>query len=341
MINRLLTHREDSGNLSHSEVVLVDLDYELPEITPPGTLAVTRIKEPLLGPSFTHPSTAFEVIKMHFVGNAISRSPSQQVYEAMYDLAQTARELSLPHVPTVIRLPAQVIATGRDFMEKLWQVFKVTELVQADGSSTEMLESLATLNSVPIQRFTQGVVENKLSAMEDYEVRLQSYFHRSGPTTGLPAWHDLPLMTIPSARKVFSFATSQDTFAAVLLLDALVDPGDTHDAVLGSIGAVVAVAKGHFEQELRPHVRTQRGSLPRLLWSDAFNLYAAHSECLGMVYLAEIDTENLEVLVYTPVSETKLAVGSDRILLLVHPGRRQHRWLHSGWIASEVEGAEP
>ena len=334
VINSLLTARSDAGEPVKREVLLVDLDPGISEVTPPGLIAIARIKEPLLGPAFTHSQSAIETLKTHFVGNQGGRLISCHFADAVCDLARIVQEHGRD-LPVVIRMPSWIAAAEDNILVRVWEALEATQVVYVGDLSNSTLPALASRDSVPLRSVTTAVFDTRLAVTDEEDLWVQTYFHRSRHD-GLPLWRDAPLTAMSEARHSLSFSP-EGTLAALLLLDPLVDLEDTLDAMLGSICAVVAVTVDHFEQNLRAKVRTEKTGLPRLMTSAMASIPATVSECMGVAYVAEMETEPPEVVIYTPITSAQLRKNNDTVLLLVHTGKRQHRSLGREWIAMETE----
>jgi polynucleotide 5'-hydroxyl-kinase GRC3/NOL9 len=337
LINRLLSLRDDSGFLKHPEgVVFIDADQEFPEFSPPGTFALVRVKELLLGPAFTHPAPTTEVTKMHLAAGLDSRVLGPELVMILQDLIHTEQERFGNRHPVVISVPAWFDPGESDLMNALWKALRVTELVQMESSSSPF-EALAALDSIPVRHISPIPVDTSLSAIDDVDLRLQSYFHASKPSGGHLQWTELPLPAMASARNSLSLGQHHDALVAVLLLDPLVDTEDIVDALLGSIGAIVVVSKEYFDRELRQHVECPQNSLPRLIAPTPQPISPVESECLGLAYVAEVQVNPVELVIYTPIPEAVLQDAKDRVLVMVHAGRKKTRWTGSDWIAKEYE----
>ncbi len=339
LINRLLTARLGEGASAEPEVLLVDLDPEAPETTPPGLVAIARIKEPLLGPAFTHPSTASEVVKIQFLGNRGVGLRNGHLAEAACDLLRDSVD-DIQRVPVVIRMPAWIANIGNGAFDRIWNALKITQVVQVEGSTGSTIEALANDENIPLRTLTPIAFESRTSAFDDRDLRLRSYFRSSRPGIEPSPWHDVPLTANQSARYTLSFTQPASTIGAVLLLDPTIDPEDTFDAMLGSICAIMALSTDFFEQNLRAQIWTAENGLPRLMTSTMDSIPATVSTCLGLAYLAEMQTEPLELVIYTPVSSAHLQKVNDRTLLLVNAGRRQNGYWGSDWIADELEKSQ-
>lgn len=316
-------------------MILIDFDYELPECAPPGMLSVATIKEPMLGPAFTHSNSAIQMIKMHFVADPHPRTLSSNIAEAMSDLVQVEQTQDAHHCPVVIRLPPWADSAGNDAMERLWKSLRATELVQMDGFPDAAFESLASDDGIPVRRITPIISDANLSFSEECDLRMQSYFHASMSPTLFTQWNNTPLPAISNVRQRISFDNSEAP-SAVLGLDPLVDPEDTLDAILGNIGVIVTITRESYNQSLRRNVRILGNGFPLLSLSTMSSISPVHSECLGMALVSEIQTQPPEVTVCTPIAPSQLGADQHRVLLLIHPGRRQSRWFGTEWISKDA-----
>ena len=334
LINSFLTARGSAEGPAPGEVLSLDLDSDISEVTPPGLMAIAHIKEPLLGPPFTHSQTAIEIVKTHFVENHGAGLPRSHIADAVCDLAQAVQEYGRD-LPMVIHMPSWVADADDNTFVRIWEALKATQVVYLGDLSNSTLSALANRYSVPLRSVPTAYFDTRLAGTDEKDLRVQSYFHRPRHDS-LSLWCDAPLTAMSGSRHSLRFSP-EGTINAVLLLDPLVDLEDTLDAMLGSICAVVAMTVDNFEQNLKAKVRTEQNGLPRLMTSTMASIPATLSECLGLAYVAEIDTELPELVIYTPILSAQLQKSTDTVLILVHTGKRQHRSLGTEWIAMETK----
>ena len=331
--------KDERGAFRYSDMVLLDLASDVPEVLPPGMTGLTRIKKPLFGPPFTHPPSAFETIKMHFSASPRIRSLHQQLTAQINDLIQTAKSLLMDQTPLIIRVPSWMAVAEGDIVDKLCIALGYPDVLQIDGPAEDLIfpsESRRTLHIIPATS-----VENKISTVDDQILSIQSYFHRSPSSQYGRLWENSPLLAMTKARKTLRFGDSGGDLAAVLLLDASVAIEDTINAMLGSICAIIKVQEQHFEGNLHQHVHNFPPSLPRLPHAHSNLIQPSSSECLGLVYIAEVETDPPEIVVYPPIPESVLSCDESQVLLLMHPSRRQCPYYSAAWIAKEMEVPAP
>ena len=339
LINRTLSLINDTGKPNGQGVLLIDLDHELPEVSPPGTMSISRIKETLLGPVISHPDPAREIIKLHFIGSIGVPVPGDHLAEIVYDLVHSAKEHA-QDVPIIARAPTWMFSSQSDVLRRLCQEIGVTQVIHLDGFSSSTVESFSLEGGITSRKVPSIIVDPRVNRSDEQESKLQSYFHSCERNDGPLRWREGPLTTTSSARHILSFAPLEGNSAVILLLDPLVAIEDTLDAVLGSIGAVLTVPKHHYDQILKDYIWTDQNGLLRLKTPMPYPISPSHSECLGLAYVAEIDGNASQLVVYTPISPAKLQGNGSQVLVLVFPGNRQSGFLGSEWIVAEIENSQ-
>ncbi|KAF2198569.1 hypothetical protein GQ43DRAFT_483181 [Delitschia confertaspora ATCC 74209] len=146
LVNAYLTGPSTSTQAKPGRSVLyLDLDPSLPEYTPHGQVSLVLVKEPNLGPSFTHPAPipstrkdVNELIIAHpFPYKEISQRTTYYI-SCIRSLFQTAQDLqpkdgrSLP-VPIVINTPAWTSFGGTDLLISLITLLKPSRVIYLEG----------------------------------------------------------------------------------------------------------------------------------------------------------------------------------------------------------------
>ena len=332
LINMKLTQRHGSGKLLYPEVLLIDLDHELPEVAPLGTLSLALIKEPLIGPTTSQSKAALTILKLHFIGSLGSSAPPDLLAQATSDLAQIAQEYS-QDTPIIIRVPMWMSSKEYDSFRSLWRALRLTQIVSTELGTSSALDDLAASDDIPLLSISSLALDNRSSTADEQKLRLRSYFHGHGFGNDIQKLGITSFTPSSSSRHVVSFDGPEISISATWLLDPLVSFDDTVDALLEGVGAIVAFSKDYFDDNLKAQIRIVEGSLPRLALSRIEAIKPSVSQCLGLAYVAEIQTDALEMVLYSPIPSTILRHNDDRVLVLVLPGRRQAPFLGSDWIA--------
>lgn len=109
-----------------SEVLYLDCDPGQCEFTPPATVSLTRVTEPLLGPPFTHVRTPE---KAYFLGHVSPASQPDSYCTAIRSLIEHARQVA-PRAPLLVNTMGWVNGLGLSLLVDVIRWLCPTDLVQ-------------------------------------------------------------------------------------------------------------------------------------------------------------------------------------------------------------------
>jgi polynucleotide 5'-hydroxyl-kinase GRC3/NOL9 len=190
--------------LSKGGVALLDLDPGQPEYSAPGQLTLIHIKEPNLGPPFSHPvpGTRDNVIRAHSIG-AISPSLDPSLYIACaLDLFLHYQDLlsTVPYCPLVINTPGWILGTGLEVLVELITKLSPTEVIymSQDGpeevvSSLQEAFTFGSVLTLPSQRSEHS----SRTAAHLRTMQYMSYLHLSPANGDRLSWTNQPLASLP------------------------------------------------------------------------------------------------------------------------------------------------
>jgi hypothetical protein len=298
-------------------------------------MAVLKVLAPHLGPAFTNPGSDCELLKMHFAGLAGITYSNQAYMELVTSLVMYVqpRLPSASHV--IINLPDTAVASAAA-IERLCSDLAINNIVRME-SSPRSDSSAETIDGIPVWCVASPPNDPRVSSVDDQILHLQSYFHALAVPEGGSVWSTVPLKAAWHTWKTISLCVENGSCAAVLWLDDLVDFEDTAEALIGDTGVILSVTRNYFDSDLRQHIRNTAISLPRLERKLMESLPPTHVECLGIAIVFEISLNPVGLRVSTPIAQAALQPDANRVLILMHPGRRQRQMPGSEWVAEEIE----
>jgi polynucleotide 5'-kinase involved in rRNA processing len=337
LVNRLLTIPSQWNQSQDREVIVLDCNPESPAFALCDTMAVLKVSAPHLGPAFTNSGSDCEILKMHFAGIVDITSSNQAYMELVTSLVKYIQpRLSITsHI--IINLPDTAVDSVAA-IERLCSNLAINNIIRM-VSSPRSDPSAETIDGITVWCVASPPNDLRVSNVDDQILRLQSYFHALVVPESGSVWSTVPLMAASHTWKTVSLRVESGSCAAVLWLDDLVDFEDTAEALIGDTGVVLSVTRDYFDSDLRQQIRSTTTSLPRLERKLTESLPPTHVECLGMAIVFEISLNPVGLRVSTPIAQAALQPDANRVLILMHPGRRQRQMPGSEWVAEEIENA--
>ncbi|KAE9572369.1 Polynucleotide 5'-hydroxyl-kinase [Colletotrichum fructicola] len=349
--NRLLT-TPGQRRVARS-VAILDLDPGQPEYTPAGTIALVQIREPNLGPSFTHVATdeqAVSIIRCHSIASVSPASDPELYLECALDL-YSHYQSTCQGLPLIINTPGWVLGTGLDLLTELASSFKPTEVIyMSEDGPRESVEGLravckANLSTLPSQQseFTSRTAAH-LRAMQAL-----AYFHTRRSAPNLITWDPTPLTTSPpllvnykgrnrGILGVISYEyqpppelLTETINGSIMCLVETVDP-KAFGRLRGSIkGEEMDVDDAESSAKLEELVSRTTEGVPYIPNSDAQTLDPRHSQTLGLVLLRGIDTKAgaLQMLTPIPLERIMAAKEAGHQLVLIHGKLDSPGWAYT------------
>ncbi|KAJ0285613.1 hypothetical protein COL940_003458 [Colletotrichum noveboracense] len=349
--NRLLT-TPGQRRVARS-VAILDLDPGQPEYTPAGTIALVQIREPNLGPSFTHVATdeqAVSIIRCHSIASVSPASDPELYLECALDL-YSHYQSTCQGLPLIINTPGWVLGTGLDLLTELASSFKPTEVIyMSEDGPRESVEGLravckATLSTLPSQQseFTSRTAAH-LRAMQAL-----AYFHTRRSAPNQISWDPTPLTTSPPL--LVNYKGRNRGILGVISYEYQPPPELLTETINGSIMCLVETVNPKAFGRLRGSIkgeemdvddaessakleelvsRTTEG-VPYIPNSDAQTLDPRYSQTLGLVLLRGIDTKAgaLQMLTPIPLERIMAAKEAGHQLVLIHGKLDSPGWAYT------------
>lgn len=325
IVNRLLARQSANSDLANrTGVRVVDLDLSTPEFVPPGLISLVQVNEPVFGPPFTHllppsSSDAGHVLRTHFLGEIGATDLSDWHLDRAYDLfeLETNRRLQQHRAPLVILLPRWLNEVDDVTAIKLWSKMAPTQVFCLDPNPAlphlTRWQSIAedrrcNINQVPVQVF------EKISAVQQHDLQMQSYFHLNASPMIRPFWDQKPILAGMRRHATLSYGGDDASICLIFVMGGHIAFEDTYEALWGSLVALVAVPSTLLTDDVLCAERTRHNlsiqqiqrtdeDLPR--WQgrpgleDSFPFAAEGSFCLGLALVQDIDVASREIRLIT------------------------------------------
>ncbi|KAK1585143.1 uncharacterized protein LY79DRAFT_275728 [Colletotrichum navitas] len=359
--NRLLTGagQQTRNRKTPLSVVVLDLDPGQPEYTPAGTIALVHVREPNLGPSFTHIAAGEQhvsVVRCHSIASVSPASDPELYLECALDLYHR-HQSACKGLPLIINTPGWVLGTGLDLLTELVSTIKPTEVIyMSEDGPKETVEGLQaackeTFTLLPSQQseFTSRTAAHLRS------MQALAYFHTVKDPSNRLTWNPTPLSSSPPLtvgykgknRGVLGIISYEYQPPAELLAETingsilcLVEAED-----IKAFDRLAKESEGIMTRAPGPDAMDVDGSASNLDWiisktpegipyipnSDAQTLDPRYSQTLGMVLLRGIDTKNgaLQILTPVPLERIVAAKEAGHHLVLIHGKLDSPGWAYT------------
>ncbi|KAK2059443.1 hypothetical protein LY76DRAFT_592307 [Colletotrichum caudatum] len=359
--NRLLTGagQQTRNRKTPLLVVVLDLDPGQPEYTPTGTIALVQVREPNLGPSFTHIAAGEQhvsVVRCHSIASVSPASDPELYLECAVDLYRHYQN-TCKGLPLIINTPGWVLGTGLDLLTELVSTIKPTEVIyMSEDGPKETVEGLQvaceeTFTLLPSQQseFTSRTAAHLRS------MQALAYFHTVRDPSNKLTWNPTPLSSSPPLtvgykgknRGVLGIISYEYQPPAELLAETingsilcLVEAEDikAFERLAKESEEAVTRAPGHDAMDVDGTASNLDGiisktpeEIPYIPNSDAQTLDPRYSQTLGMVLLRGIDTKNgvLQILTPIPLERILAAKAAGHHLVLIHGKLDSPGWAYT------------
>nr|XP_037280980.1 polynucleotide 5'-hydroxyl-kinase NOL9-like isoform X2 [Rhipicephalus microplus] len=291
-----------------SEVLYLDCDPGQCEFTPPATVSLTRVTEPLLGPPFTHVRTPE---KAYFLGHVSPASQPDSYCMAIRALIDHARKVA-PRAPLLVNTMGWVNGLGLSLLTDVIRWLCPTDLVQlvteAENGDTPMplldetllrsacgwmtsrsdSDGLWPLDDLSCYALPGSTFRGRSTARAKREAMVLAYLGRKGSSDGyhLPdtpywLWNTTPLRVRWCALAVHD-------------CDNSVPKKDLLYALRGSVVALCVVPADKM-------LETENPSYPKFINS------CGPYECLGYGLVRAIDPSEKLFYITTPEPSDRLS----------------------------------
>ncbi|TQN70983.1 Polynucleotide 5'-hydroxyl-kinase GRC3, partial [Colletotrichum shisoi] len=359
--NRLLTGagQQTRNRKTPPSVVVLDLDPGQPEYTPAGTVALVEVREPNLGPSFTHIAAGEQhvsIIRCHSIASVSPASDPELYLECALDLYHRYQN-TCKGPPLIINTPGWVLGTGLDLLTELVSTIRPTEVIyMSEDGPKDTVEGLQTackgaFTLLPSQQseFTSRTAAHLRS------MQALAYFHTVRNPSNKLAWNPTPLSSSPPLtvsyrdknRGVLGIVSYEYQPPADLLAETingsvlcLVEAEDAKafSRLTKESEGLLAAAPGpdkmdvdHSAADLNGIISRTAEGIPYVPNSDAQTLDPRYSQTLGTVLLRGIDTKNglLQILTPIPLERIEAAKAAGHQLVLVHGKLDSPGWAYT------------
>jgi polynucleotide 5'-hydroxyl-kinase GRC3/NOL9 len=269
LLNHLLTPppQIEKGFDDIDGVAYLDLDPGQPEFAPMGNIYLAHLREPCLGPPFSHPnledSRYGKIVRCHHIGATSPKEDPDNYALAIMNLLDQYRALleTYPRCPLIINFPGWIFGLGLEVATWLIRSAGLSDVVyMSEKGPREVAEPLSqaavearvnftTLPSQPVDLVTRSSAQLR-------SMQMQSYFHMTHPEgSQYPFWSDSPL--VHSKPICVSYTGSQPNISGIMVLGNHYSPKVLRDLTEGSVVAVVAIENasalpGASEVEAKP-----------------------------------------------------------------------------------------
>ncbi|KAK4611502.1 Polynucleotide 5'-hydroxyl-kinase grc3 [Fulvia fulva] len=301
----------------------LDLDPGQPEFGPPGQISLVKVTSPLLGPPLTHPASPrshrFQRIKSHIIA-ATSFKDDPELY------VSCAKELARHIPPTatvIVNSCGWVNGLGATVLLELTTALRITDTVLIQPIDSDLEEAIRRQSqSIHVLPRRQGRLTTHKSPAEHRAMQTMAYLHhKHSSSTDSIKWVDKSINMIRPWK--VSYAHESLGVTAVLSYGQAPHPDFLAEVLDGSIVAIVVLDGGYTLEDVH---RTVEEQLP---YSSVESIDPEWSHCAGIALVRGIDTEEKEVQVVTPLSETEIAGIMDKQIVLVRGAFDSPDWAYT------------
>jgi polynucleotide 5'-hydroxyl-kinase GRC3/NOL9 len=372
LLNRILAREAVQREVDHRKGVMVlDLDTNLPEFAPPGTVSLVHVTKPVHGPSFTHvvpaaKASSNRILKSHFLGDLVETELMAWHTDRISDLLDTERKFQVEgrDAPVIVLAPKWLNGLDGPIATNIWKKLSLTDVVCLDSHpASPHLQPWRALAATGACRIHQLPAQSfdKIAPAREHDLQMQSYFHAFGSLPDWPIWIDTPILAATHGNIVLTYGNDHADVSTIILEGGNVALADTYDALEGSIVAVVAVrhetngtltlgednmgALDDNSEQASDNSKhngatlTDEG-LPRWM-QDGFRrsvpVPADRSHCIGLALVTGIDVPNRQIVLTTPMEldDFRAAAHACQVALVVHKATADGRF-RADWTRKEM-----
>lgn len=364
--NRLLT--TPAARLNPRPVAVLDLDPGQPEYTPAGTIALVRVSEANLGPSFTNIAASEQtasVVKCHAIASVSPASDPDLYLECALDLYQHYQK-TCAGLPLIINTPGWILGTGLDLLTEMVKKFKPTEVIyMSEDGPKESVEGLRAackeVSKELVALPSQQSEPTPRTAAHLRSMQALAYFHMKRSASKQVTWDPAPLSSLPPL--VVSYTGQKRGILAIISYEYQPPAELLAETINGSMLCLVETEDSKAFSRLRSEgseamdvddgnapnldglVSRTPDNIPFIPNSDARTLDPLYSQTLGLVLLRGIDAKsgNLQLLTPIPLKRIAAAKEKGRHLVLVHGKLDSPGWAYTEdlYHQSFGSGADP
>lgn len=320
LLNRALT----SSN-SNTPVIFVDLDPILPVLTPPGTIGVSTVSSPILGPQFSWlDRKGAETSCLHFVGSIETvMEPTSWYRTCLADITSKVEGLRKQHPKaTLVVLAADSLnLAGPNHVEEFLTKLAISSVTTIEGngspSISQTLQMMET-HDIPVH-IVPSINENPHTSRQ-HHLSLRAHLDEQQAHFG-PVVDDTSLIYSGPTTQLLAVALPEGHMLASGLELALPD-------LLVAVVVVEERAVDGIRQTVR---RCPTSGMPVLPTLCSLDIEARYTQCLGLSLISKVDVESGIVsirtaLLHTSIFAQVIAGAGARLLLLVQPPTRDGKF---------------
>ena len=330
----------------------LDLDPGQPEFCHPGQVSLSQLREPILGPPFTHPyahpAGTFRNIRTHTLAAISPKEDPDHFLSCAFDLLShyLRQSREFPGAPLIINCSGWIVGSAFSVLLDLVKRFPLTDFVLMQPMESEATQQLRTVLPAKAAFWTMSSRARPPQSRTSAEFRAMqsmSYFHSVRPADGRPAWDIRPLThhapwkvrydgPNPGIHAISSYheAIPPAMLSTILpgMIVAIVHttsdaaflaPGRSNQAMtLPPLNFANATEQDEDQDNVESRIhRTAEEALPYLTPAPSSNsishpLDPKYSECLGLALIRGLDTTNRELHLLTPIPSATIRKLQDQ-----------------------------
>lgn len=324
-------------------MVVLDCDPGQPEYSPPGQLTLNILKEPNLGPPFSHPTSSGSLIRAHSIA-AVTPSNDPELYmSCVLDLLAYYSKQYSNH-SLVINAPGWILGTGLEILVGLIQKLHPTAVVyMSQEGPKEVVDSLmeAAKSTFLYTLPSQG---SEFAARDSSGLRAMqtmSYFHLQNTAKDDLSWNPTPLSSLPPIQ--IRYIGKSAGILGILSLGDQPHPDLVAEAINGSVLAIVVIDDLAAIPNYNPNkmletadpdsivVRTPKEQIPYFNPGKSVTLDPQYSHTIGCLLVRGIDVKSHRLQVLTPVAPQifKDIKEAGKMVVLVHGKLENPGWAYT------------
>ncbi|KAK1066385.1 Polynucleotide 5'-hydroxyl-kinase grc3 [Friedmanniomyces endolithicus] len=342
---------------SLQKILYLDLDPGQPEFGPSGQLSLVEVTAPILGPPFTHSSSArspnYSLLRAHTIAATSFKDDPAHYVACATELVQHADR----QYPLVVNSCGWVSGLGASVLHDLTQALSITQIVLLEPLDTGFVATLqtacsdATFHRLP----RQPARPTARTPAESRSMQTMAYFHhRAAKPTSEPRWSS---KAISSRRPwLVSYDGLHAGIQAIISYGTQPHPDFLAETLDGSLVALVrleaqyereVLSSSHHTATSEPSADDSRESattnslsgqikrtkdglpyIPPTTSGGTAPLDPRFSECVSLALIRGVDTQNKVLQLVTPLSERQVAALMDQPLVIVRGGFDAPEWAY-------------
>ncbi|KAA8910548.1 hypothetical protein FN846DRAFT_904962 [Sphaerosporella brunnea] len=255
-------------------IAYLDIDPGQPEFTPPGSISLSILNSPILGPPFTHTHIP---VRWHHIGYTSPREDPGHYINSIIDLLSAYRQ-QYASTPLIINTMGWTKGLGLELLQDILVHSQASDIIFL-GNGAQSVSELVPPNTATFHELPSAAVAGatRFTPADLRTLHTMSYFHRQG----LGDWNfSTPLTAI--APWMVPFTGPNRGVDAVHIMGEFIAPSEIVTAVEGTIVGIVVVAEHNF-----PGSSSSDVALPVLTAPLAPDV----AECRGLAIIRAVDSE--------------------------------------------------